>query len=301
MGMFRGLVAVAVGAALVGCSAAPAASPPPPTTSTSRAPAPADPAPLQAVEAQFGVRLGVSAVNVHTGQTMSYRDGERFPLLSTFKAYAAAALLHEHALSSGYFDKVLHWTEADLLPNSPTTSERVATGMTISELCAAAITVSDNTAGNLLLKELGGPAGLTAFAREIGDEESRLDRWEPELNTAVPGDARDTTTPRAWAFVLRSLVLEETLETPERQQFTEWLLANKTGDERIRAGLPAGWRTADKTGTGSYGTANDVGVVWTPDGTPIVLAIMTSKPTEDAESEGAPIAAAAKAVAEALA
>jgi beta-lactamase class A len=231
---------------------------------------------------------------------MSYRDGERFPLLSTFKMYAAAALLHEHPLESGYFDKVLRWTEADLAFNSPVTSQRVATGMTILELCDAAVTRSDNTAGNLLLKELGGPAGLTAFAREIGDEESRLDRWEPELNTAIPGDERDTTTPRAWASVVRSLVLSDTLGDPEREQLTEWLLANKTGDERIRAGVPAGWKTGEKTGTGSYGSANDVGVTWTPDGTPIVLAIMTTAPTEDADPNAAPLAAAAKAAVEAL-
>ncbi len=311
MGILR-LVGVVLCAVVVGgCTAAPAKPPPgeattprttPPTTlPTTSTLAPADPAALTAVEGQFGVRLGVAAVNVRTGQTMSYRDGERFPLLSTFKLYAAAALLHAHPLASGYFDRVLRWTAADIAFNSPVTSGRIDTGMTILELCEAAVTMSDNTAGNLLLKELGGPAGLTAFAREIGDGETRLDRWEPDLNTAIPGDDRDTTTPRAWAATVRSLVLGDVLGEAERQQLTDWLLANRTGDERIRAGVPAGWKTGEKTGTGSYGSANDVGVTWTPDGAPIVLAIMTTAASEDAEPAAAPIAAAAKAVVAALA
>lgn len=302
MGNLR-LVAVLAAVVVGGCTAAPANPPAPvPTpTSTSVTPAPADPAAIEAVEQQYGVRVGVAAVNVRTGQRMSYRDGERFPLLSTFKMYAAAALLHEHPLASGYFDRVLRWTEADIAHNSPVTEGRIDTGMTILELCDAAVTRSDNTAGNLLLKELGGPEGLTAFARAIGDEESRLDRWEPELNTAIPGDDRDTTTPRAWAATIQKLLLGDTLGGPERQQLTDWLLANKTGDERIRAGVPAGWRTGEKTGTGSYGSANDVGITWTPDGTPIVLAIMTTAPAEDAEPASAPIAAAANAVVAGLA
>lgn len=252
------------------------------------------------IERKYGVRIGLSAVNVHTGQTMSHRDGERFPLLSTFKMYAAAALLHKHLLSTGYFDKVVTYTAADLVPYSPVTSQHVDTGMTVAALCEAAITASDNTAGNLMLKELGGPSGLTAFARSLGDKETRLDRWETELNTAIPGDDRDTTTPAAYLRAFKAIMLGDVLGRPEREQLTDWLLANKTGDERIRAGVPAEWRTADKTGTGDYGAANDIGITWLPDGTPIILNIMTTKPTQDAKSDSAPIAAAAKAAVEAL-
>jgi beta-lactamase class A len=310
MGNRSALTAALVAAALAaGCSSAPANTAAQNTAAQNTATRtsattvtlpPADPAPLRDVESQYGLRLGVYAVNVHTGQTMSYRADERFAMMSTFKTYAAAALLHEHPLSTGYFDKVITYTEADLVMNSPVTSQNVATGMTVAQLCEATITVSDNTAVNLMLRELGGPGAITEFAREIKDTQTRLDRWEPDMSEAAPGDIRDTTTPAAMGEGYRSLVLGDALPEPEKQQLTAWLLANKTGDERIRAGLPADWKTADKTGSGGYGSANDVAVTWTPDGTPLVMAIMTTKEVADADYESPPIAAAAKVVAEAL-
>jgi beta-lactamase class A len=306
MGNRTALTAAMIAAALAaGCAPAPANTAPPNTSTTTSATTtvtvpPADPAPLRDVESQYGLRLGVYAVNVHTGQTMSYRADERFAMMSTFKAYAAAALLREHRLSSGYFDKLITYTEADLVMNSPVTSARVATGMTVAELCEATITVSDNTAVNLLLREMGGPQAITEFARAIKDTRTRLDRWEPEMSEAVPGDIRDTTTPAAMGEGFRALVLGDALREPEKQQLTAWLLANKTGDERIRAGLPPDWKTADKTGSGGYGSANDIAITWTPDGTPLVIAIMTTKEAADADYESPPIAAAAKVVAEAL-
>lgn len=297
-------LAVLAGATLVaGCATAPANTTPRHTsaTSTTSAVAPtADPSALRELENQYGLRLGVYAVNTHTGQTMSYRDDEPFAMMSTFKTYVAAALLHDHPLSTGYFDQVIRYTEADLVANSPVTSTRVATGMTIAELCEATITKSDNTAVNLLLRELGGPQTITAFARDIKDMRTRLDRWEPEMSEAAPGDSRDTTTPAAMGEGYRSLVLGDVLATPEKDQLTAWLLANTTGGERIRAGLPADWKTADKTGSGGYGSANDIAITWTPDGTPLAIAIMTTKETENAEYDSKPIAAATKIVAEAL-
>jgi beta-lactamase class A len=270
-------------------------------STTAAAPAaPADPAPLREVERRFGVRLGVYAVNVHTGRSLSYREGEPFAVLSTFKTYAAAALLAEHPLSTGYFDTVIRYTGADLVANSPVTSTRVATGMTVAELCEAAITRSDNTAANLVLEELGGPQAVTEFARSIGDTRTRLDRWETELNTAVPGDPRDTTTPASVGEGYRALVLGDALPAPEKRQLTAWLLASTTGADRIRAGVPTTWRTADKTGTGAYGSANDVAVTWTPDGTPLVMAILTTKAEQNAEYDNAAVAAAAEVAAEAL-
>ena len=297
--VFAGLLGVAL---VAGCSAAPGDTAAPPSSSTSTSvSAAADPAPLRDVEERHDIRLGVYAVNVHTGKTLAYREDEPFPVMSTFKTYAAAALLRLHPLEEDFFGTVVNYAEDDLVVNSPVTSERVATGMTVAELCEAAITRSDNTAANLLLNLLGGPEAITAFARDIKDMRTRLDRWEPELNTAVPGDNRDTTTPAAIGEGYRSLVLGDVLGEPERAQLKNWLLANKTGGERIRAGLPADWTTADKTGSGDYGSANDVAITWTPDGTPIVIAILTTKEVEGAEYDNAALAAAAKVAATALA
>jgi beta-lactamase class A len=295
------VLAALLGVALAaGCSAAPAGTAPPSQTTTTVSLV-ADPAPLRDVEERYDIRLGVYAVNVHTGQTLSYREDEPFPVMSTFKTYAAAALLRLHPLEEDFFGTVVSYTEDDLVANSPVTSTRVATGMTVAELCEAAITRSDNTAANLLLRLLGGPEAITAFARDIKDMRTRLDRWETELNSAIPGDSRDTTTPAAIGEGYRSLVLGDVLGEPEREQLTNWLLANTTGGERIRAGLPKDWKTADKTGSGDYGSANDVAITWTPDGTPIVIAVLTTREVEGAEYENAALADAAKVAAEVLA
>ncbi|WP_372504845.1 class A beta-lactamase, partial [Streptomyces lavenduligriseus] len=164
------------------------------------------PAELAELERRYGARLGVYARNVRTGRTVAHRAEERFAMCSTFKAFAAAAVLRDHG-DRAPLDRVVHYPPRDILPNSPRTEENLATGMTVAGLCAAAIQYSDNAAGNLLLRELGGPAGLTRFLRSLGDTVSRLDRWEPELNTAIPGDVRDTTTPEAIAGSLERLTL----------------------------------------------------------------------------------------------
>lgn len=270
-----------------------------PTTQTATV-SQAAPAPLLDIEHQYNIRLGIYAINIHTGQTLSYRNNEPFAMMSTVKTYAAAALLHKHPLNSGYINKIIRYTEADLIPNSPVTSTRLATGMTAGELCEAAVTKSDNTAANLILKELGGPQAVTTFARDINDMHTRLDRPEPDLNTAIPGDPRDTTTPEAIGEAYRTLLLGNALAKPEKDQLTNWLLTNKTGDERIRAGLPKDWKTADKTGSGDYGSANDIAITWTPNGTPLAIAILTTKGVKGAAYDSKPIAAAAKIAAEAL-
>jgi beta-lactamase class A len=291
------LVAVLLAGA---CSEAPVLPPPasPPPVSKQ---AHADPAALTELERQHGARLGMFSVNVTTGEELSNRANERFAMASTFKTYAAAALLKAHPLATGYFNQTIRFTQADIVANSPVTSGRVATGMTVAELCEAAITKSDNAAGNVLLKLLGGPQAITQFARTIGDNESRLDRWETELNTAIPGDERDTTTPKGIAAGYRALVLGDALPAPERDQLKAWLLANTTGGERIRAGVPKSWATADKTGTGSYASANDVAITWTENQTPIVIAILTTKPAQDAKTDNALLADAAKIAARELA
>lgn len=252
------------------------------------------------LEAAHGARLGVFALDTADGRSVAYRDGERFPMASTFKGLACGALLHKHPLSSGFFDRVIQYPRTDLVENSPVTEQHVDTGMTVAALCEAAITVSDNTAGNQILKLLDGPAGFTAFLRTLGDNTSRLDRWETELNTAIPGDERDTTTPAALAADYRALVVGDSLAEPERAQLSAWLVASATGGNRIRAGLPAGWKVGNKTGSPAYGSALDVAVAWPPGRAPLVIAVLTTKSEQDAKPDNALVAAAARAAVEAL-
>ncbi|MFD3425371.1 class A beta-lactamase [Nocardia fluminea] len=247
------------------------------------------------MEAKYGARLGLSVVDTGTAATANYREGERFPMASTFKGLACGALLQAHPLSTGYFDQVIRYTAADIVVNSPETEKHIDTGMTVTALCDAAITLSDNTAGNMLLRLLGGPSGFTAFLRTLGDTVSRLDRWEPELNTAIPGDERDTTTAAALVANYRALVVGTALQEPERAQLATWLKASKTGAKRIKAGLPTDWIVGDKTGTPAYGSALDVAVAWPPNRAPLVLAVLTTKPDQNAEPSNDLVAEATKA------
>jgi beta-lactamase class A len=279
---------------LVGCApAAPSSAPPAPTTPDLNLDAR-----WAELERRFDARLGVYAVDTGTGQELAHRADERFALCSTFKVLAAGAILDRNPIE--HLDVRVTYAAGDLVEYSPVTEKHVAEGMTIAELCDAAIRYSDNTAGNLLLRDLGGPAAVTEFARSLGDGVTRLDRWETELNSAIPGDERDTTTPRAIAGDYRELVLGDRLDPAKCDRLTGWLLANTTGDARIRAGVPAGWRVGDKTGTGDYASANAVAILWPPTGTPIALAVLTSRPTQDAKVDNALIAEAAAVVAEAL-
>ncbi|MVU75962.1 class A beta-lactamase [Nocardia sp. ET3-3] len=254
-----------------------------------------DDAAFRGLEQEHGARVGLFTIDTGTGKTLGYRQDERFAFDSTFKGLACGALLHAHPLATGFFGQVVHFTAADLVTYSPVTSTKVDTGMTVTELCEAAITRSDNTAGNQVLKLLGGPGAVTTFLRSIGDQVTRMDRWEPDLNTNIPGDDRDTTTPAALADDYRKLVVGDTLGEPERTQLTAWLLANTTGDARIRAGLPADWKTGDKTGAGDYGTANDVAVTWPAGGgAPLVIVVLTTKPDQAAAGDNPLVAAVAK-------
>jgi beta-lactamase class A len=256
---------------------------------------------LRALERRHHARLGVHATNIRTGATVAYRAGERFAMCSTFKTLAAAAVLRDLDRDGEYLDRLIHYTEDDLVAGSPVTEEHLGTGMRVGELCAAAICYSDNTAGNLLLRQIGGPRGVTRFCRSIGDPVTRLDRYETELNSAIPGDPRDTTTPGAIARDYRRLVLGRALCPPDRHRLTTWLKANTTSAQRFGAGLPQHWELGDKTGSGDYGTANDVGVAWTGKGTPIVLAVLSSKQDRDAEWDDVLIADTARLLARTLA
>jgi beta-lactamase class A len=220
----------------------------------------------------------VAAFNTADSRQLLHRADERFPMCSTFKMMASAAVL---AKEPALLKKRIQYDKSDLLPNSPVSGKHVADGMTMAELCEAAIQYSDNAAANLLMKQIGGPAAVTAYARSIGDTEFRLDRWETELNSAIPGDPRDTTTPGAMARSLQKLVLGDGLPPAQRKQLKDWLLGNTTGATRIRAGVPADWPVADKTGAGAYGTVNDIAVLWPPGKAPIVLAVYLTQPGKD--------------------
>ncbi|KVN99187.1 class A beta-lactamase [Burkholderia ubonensis] len=249
---------------------------------------------LAELERAAGGRLGVHALDTATGRRVQHRADERFPFCSTFKAILIAAVLAESVARPALFTQRVTYRQADLLEWSPVTEKHVDTGMTVGELCEATAQYSDNAAANLLMKLLGGPAAVTAFARSIGDDTFRLDRWEPELNTALPGDARDTTTPAAMAASLRALALGDALPAPQRAQFAQWLRGNKTGDKRIRAGVPTGWQVGDKTGTGDYGTTNDIGVLWPRARGPIVLTVYYTQARADAKRKDDVIAAATR-------
>jgi beta-lactamase class A len=229
---------------------------------------------LDALEARHGGRLGVFVVDTSTGETLERRADERFPLTSTFKFLAAAAVLKLVDAGEQRLDRIITYTEADIEPGySPVTKRNIATGMTVADLCAAAVVVSDNTAGNLLLQLLGGPSGITKFCRSLGDQVTRLDRTEPTLNTALPGDDRDTTSPRAMAGNLRRILLGDALSATSHQRLETWLIDDKVGGKRLRAGIPSDWRIGDKTGSGANGTANTIGIFWRPGRLPILAAV----------------------------
>lgn len=242
---------------------------------------------IAALEDGVGGRLGVSLVDTASGRQWGYRADERFPMCSTFKFLAAAAVLHRVDQGHEQLSRRIVYGKQELVPYSPTTGQHVGgAGLELARLCEAAMTLSDNTAANLMLASMGGPAGLTAFIRTLGDPHTRLDRNEPTLNEAVPGDPRDTTTPQAMTADLRALVLGNALTPASRDQLTQWLIANQTGDKRVRAGLPSGWKVGDKTGTGRLGTSNDVGVIWTAQGTPLLFAVyLTENRADDAQRD----------------
>ncbi|EHM28674.1 putative beta-lactamase [Streptomyces sp. W007] len=252
-----------------------------------------------ALEKEYAARLGVYAVDTGTGRTVAHRDGERFAYASTFKALAAGAVLRRYGLRG--LERVVTYRREDLVDHSPVTEKHVATGMSLGDLCDAAVRFSDNTAGNLLFDAVGGPRKLQAVLAELGDGVTRMERRETELNEWTPGATRDTSTPRALAENLRAFVLGDTLAKPERARLAQWLTTNTTGGELIRAGVPKGWIVGDKTGAGStYGTRNDIAVVWPPDAAPLVLAVLSNRTDADADYDNTLIAKATSAAVAAL-
>lgn len=225
------------------------------------------------LETSLDGRIGLYAINTANNQTIQYRALERFPIQSTFKLMAISAILKKSELDNSLLKQKVTYTKQDLVFWSPITEKHVADGMTIFDLCAAAMRYSDNTATNLIVKKLGGPKAVTVFARSIGDNTFRIDGWEPELNSN-PKDLGDTSTPKAMEQSLQKLTLGNVLIPSKRNQVIIWMKGNTTGNTRIRAGVPKGWIVADKTGAGNdYGISNDIGIIWPPNCAPIVIAI----------------------------
>jgi beta-lactamase class A len=251
---------------------------------------------LRDIERQYDVHLGVYARNLVTGRTLQHRAHERFAMCSTFKTLAAAALLRDLDQNGEVLDRLITYTEADLLPNSPITEQHVDEGMTNRALCDAMLRFSDNAAANLILRQLGGPRAITRFARSVGDCVTRLDRYETELNTAYPGDPRDTSTPHALATTYAKLLVGKALPPADNAVLEAWMLDNQTSFTRFRAALPDGWTLADKTGGGGYGSNNDAGAAYTTDGTPIVIVGMARTFDPDAAADNRPLVDVARLV-----
>lgn len=251
------------------------------------------------IQKRHGGRVGVSALtgtststaNAEANGSLSIQSTERFAMCSTFKWVLAAAILQQVDQGKLKLSDLVKYGKTDLLEYAPVTTMHVAKGeMTIGDLCSAAVSLSDNTAANLLLPLIGGPAGLTAFVRSLGDTVTRFDRTEPTLNSNIDGDEQDTTTPEAMSNLLRT-VFTGTVLTPESlKRLKDWMVATSTGNARIRAGVPTGAVVADRTGTGEHNATNDVGVVWLPGKPPVFLSIYTSGGTLDADGRNAIIA-----------
>ena len=255
---------------------------------------------LAAVEQTHDVRLGVRAFDTGSGDSVEHRADERFAFASTVKAFLVGALLEQE--STTVLEQELPISTGDLVAYAPAVEDALAQGrtaMTVAELADAAVRFSDNAAANLLLDLVGGPPGLQEALRAAGDDVTNSNRTEPDLNEAVPGDERDTSTPRAMADTLQHYTLGDA-DAATRDVLVDLMRRNTTGDALIRAGVPEGWEVADKTGSASYGTRNDIAVVWPPEGAPIVVVIMTSRGEQDADTVDAAIADSMTIVAEAL-
>lgn len=253
------------------------------------------------IEARLKARAGVAVYDTTTGKSWNYKSDERFPMCSTFKTLACAALLYSVDNSKDRLDRVLPITRQDIASYSPVTELHVGGNMSLSDLCAATMKLSDNTAANLILDAIGGPASLTAFIRMTGDTTTRLDRRETDLNEGAPGDARDTTTPAAMAKTVERLVLGEILSPKSRQQLKDWMIANEVAGSLVRAGVPADWVVADRSGAGGHGSRAVVAVMWPPQSDPIIAAIYITETEASFDERNAAIAEIGRAISQAIA
>lgn len=250
------------------------------------------------LEEEYDARLGVFALDTGTNQTVEYRSDERFAYASTHKALAVGVLLQQKSIED--LNERITYTSEDLVNYNPITEKHIDTGMTLKELSDASLRYSDNTADNLIFEQIGGPAGLKKSLREIGDQITNPVRIEPALNEVEPGETHDTSTPKALATSLQAFTIGDILPLEKRTLLIDWLKRNTTGDALIRAGVPEGWEVGDKTGSASYGTRNDIAIIWPPSGDPIVLAILSSRGIKDAAHNDKLIAEATEEVIEIL-
>ena len=250
---------------------------------------------VQSLAKQVNGRLGIYAINTANGETIQYHARQRFPMCSTTKLVVVAAILSKSMRDKNLLNKRIFYSKQLTTASgyAPITQQFISSGMTIKSLCAAAMMYSDNAASNLLIKQLGGPKAITAFAHSLGNQSFRLDRIEPYLNSAIPGDKRDTSTPQAMGKTIQKLVLGNTLAAKQRKLLTTWLQNNTSGNARIRAGVPNTWRVGDKTGTGEYGTTNDIAVIWPTNCKPIIMSIYFTQKQHDAKPNNKIIAQAA--------
>ena len=253
------------------------------------------------LEKQHGGRLGVAVMSLQGQVLLSARENERFAMCSTFKALLGAAILARVDAQRESLGRVISYQESDLLDYAPITKDNLqAGGMTIAALNEASIQYSDNTAANLLLDAIGGPNALTEFLRRVGDQITRLDRNEPSLNSNLPGDERDTSSPAAMARTLQKLLTGDALSLTSKEQLKAWMFGNTTGDARLKAGFDKNWLVGDKTGTGPNGAANDVAVVYPRGLMPFTIAVFYTGANGTSEGRNAVIAETARIVAEVL-
>ena len=257
---------------------------------------------IEAIEARFGgdARVGFALTGGASDRIWSHRGDERFPMSSTFKVFLCAALLEKVDRGEDSLSRVVRYGEDQLVPYSPVTSKHAPYGMTLGALCRATTTISDNTAGNLVLEAIGGPEGFTRFMRSIGDDVTRLDRWEVALNESAPGDERDTTTPLQIIDSLGTVVFGDTLSEAGRAQLHDWLVGQEVADGLFRAHLPGGWEIGDKSGAGGFGSRSIIAVVWPPDGALVLTALYITQTDADFPARNAAVAEVGAAMFEAL-
>lgn len=246
---------------------------------------------VQTEEKTLQARIGMAVLDTGTGMTWQYRGNERFPLNSTHKAFVCAALLSKVDRKALSLDQHVSIEKNMLVPYSPVTEKSLAPQvMTLGEVCRAAVSYSDNTAANVALNVIGGPTAFTSFMRSIGDTKTRLDRQEPELNEAMPGDLRDTTTPDAIVNSLRNILLGNVLSVSSRFALNQWMRNDQVAGALLRASLPVNWKIADKTGAGGHGSRSIVAVIWPPSKKPLVVGIYITQTTASMQARDQAIA-----------
>ncbi len=254
---------------------------------------------VEAVESQLDARVGFVLHDLHTGTRLTHRAEERFPLASTFKLFACAALLQTVERGEHRLDDTVDLGEQPLVLWSPGVKkarEKGQSQFSLNELCRLTLAVSDNTAANSVLAAIGGPEGFTAFMRSIDDKVTRLDRWEPELNEAVPGDPRDTSSPRAIAGALEQVLLTDRLAPESRESLKTWLAGHRMADALFRSALPTDWSIEDRTGTGAYGSRAIIAVLYPPERKPLVAALYITETAASREDRDAAIARVGRAI-----